>query len=219
MTSNGSTTLTATVGNSNCVSNNVAYKTIRLGTYTTSEYNITQWPTPACKNGNVQVGMPWYYIPPAPNTTYNWYWSSNLTYISGQGTNVVTLKATSSNPTPWVMGRANNECGTGPFHTISLNIDPYCYGYSAYTVSPNPTSDVLRIEPNIEQETASRVANPVNIIQVEIIDKMGMSRLKKQFGNGIKTTTLNVSTLPSDVYTLRIYDGQRWYSHKILIQH
>lgn len=216
-TGNGALGLTATVGG-NCFTNNIAYKTIRLGTYTTSEYNITQWPSNVCLNQTVTFSMPWYYYPPEPGTTYNWTWSG-MTYISGQGTNVLTLRAPSSAPfsTPWVIGRANNSCGSGPMSpTKYLSLNTGCW--SPYRVSPNPSSDYIKIEANLENGILQTINAPV-IVEVQIIDKMGMVRLKKQIGKGLTPLTIPVYNLASDIYTLRIFDGQNWYSHKVSILH
>jgi hypothetical protein len=56
-------------------------------------------------------------------------------------------------------------------------------------------------------------------VEVQIIDKMGMVRLKKQIGKGSTPLTIPVNNLASDIYTLRIFDGQNWYSHKVSILH
>ncbi|MBK8712879.1 MAG: T9SS type A sorting domain-containing protein [Niastella sp.] len=212
--SNGNLTLTARTACSTSVT-----KAVRVGIYSTSDYNITQYPSTVCNNGIVQVGMPWYYTPPAPNTTYNWYYGNGLTYISGQGTNVITLRYNSQGPfsTPWVMGRANNDCGQGPFQTINLSVNPNCY--SSFAVSPNPSTDVINIEPNTDPAAKATLTKPAEIVQVELTDKMGIIRYRQKFGNPAPTATINVSSLPSDVYTLRIFDGQIWFTHKVIIQH
>lgn len=213
-TFSGNVTLTATAA---C--NVSTIKTIRVGVYSTSDYNITQYPSTVCNNGIVQVGMPWYYIPPAPNTTYNWYYGSGLTYISGQGTSVVTLRYKSLGPSsnPWVMGRANNACGQGPFATFNVSFNPYCS--SAFTVFPNPSSDVIKIEANADPTVKSIFTKPVEVRQVEMLDKMGIIKYKKTYAKGVITANISVSKLPNDIYTLRIYDGQTWFTHKISIVH
>lgn len=225
---NGVITLTATINNACGTSGSIpnvnwqvvsTKQQIRVGTYTTSEYNITQYPSTVCNNGIVQVGMPWYYTPPAPNTTYNWYYGGGLTYISGQGTNVVTLRYNSQGPftTPWVMGRANNDCGQGPFQTLNLSVNPNCY--SSFAVSPNPSSDIINIEPNNDPAAKTTLKLPAEINQVELTDKMGIVRYRQKFGKSATRATINVSNLPSDIYTLRIFDGQIWFTHKVIIQH
>ncbi len=45
-TGNGTVTLSATIGNVKCFTNNAAFKSIRLGTYLTSEYSIFPSPSP-----------------------------------------------------------------------------------------------------------------------------------------------------------------------------
>ncbi len=90
------------------------------------------------------------------------------------------------------------------------------FGY--YSVSPNPSSDNIKIAPNSKKGSTSKV-KPSDIRAVEIIDKMGSIKYKQQFNKGLTTVTLSVNQLPNDIYTLRIFDGQKWYALRIVIQH
>ena len=226
----GNITLTATISNV-CGGQQPIVLTkqqIRIGTYSTSEYHITQWPTPVCVNKNVQVGMPWYYYPPAPGTTYNWYWSSNLTYLSGQGTSVVTLKATSGTPTPWVMGRANNSCGTGPFQTFNLNISQYsCYSFDV-AISPNPASNNLTVDFLDVDETAQDTSLVVPLQKVNSEGKTiiglydiytGIMVKQWKYSESVnKYYNLNLSGIKKGVYVLQVDRDNQTKLTKVLIQ-
>lgn len=216
-TTAGNITLVATV--THCSFTYTTPKNIRVGIYSASDYNITQYPSTVCLNQTVQFGFPWYYFPPASGTTYTWMWGGGLVYVSGQGTSVVTFRAPSSTPIsgiPWVIGRANNACGSGPMsQTKYLVYQTNCW--SQFRVSPNPTSDIIKIDPNPEVEHADK--STIEVQQVELIDKMGTIKYKRNIGKGLNTATISVSHLPNDIYTLRIFDGKTWHSHKVIIQH
>lgn len=216
LANSGNTILTATAGCNSSVTKN-----IRVGAYTTSEYYIISSSPPFCKNQTVQFGLGWWMVPDA--NYYNWVWSG-ANYVSGQGTRVLTLQMPTTvygyNPSVSVGLSVGNACGNSSFLPFSVfSINPNCYSNSPFRVSPNPSSDNLRIEPAIDTETGAALTQPSDIIEIELIDKMGLVKLKRKIGKGIKTTTINVAILPNDVYTMRIFDGQTWHSHKIIIQH
>lgn len=213
----GNVILTATV--THCSFTYTVQKLIRVGTYSTTDYNITQYPSSVCLNQTVQFGFPWYYFTPSSTTTYDWIWGGGLTYVSGQGTSVITLRAPSSAPTgtPWVIGRANNSCGSGPM-SQAKNLVYQTNCYSPFSVAPNPSSDVIKIEVSKDPELKSLISSS-EIREVELIDKMGRVRYKRKLDKGLKVTTIKVNDLPSDIYTLRIFDGQTWHSHKVSVQH
>jgi len=213
----GNITLVATV--THCTFTYTSFKNIRVGTYSAADYNITQYPSTVCLNQTVQFGFPWYYFSPASSTTYTWMWSSDLTYVSGQGTSVITLKAPSSPPisgTPWVIGRADNACGSGPMSQAKyLVYQTDCW--SQFSVSPNPTSDIIKIQPSNNLPLASK--SMLEIQKVELIDKTGSVRYNKSIGKGQFSANISVGHLPNDIYTLRIFDGKGWHSHKVIIKH
>lgn len=214
----GNITLRATV--THCTFTYTRTKNIRVGIYSASDYNITQYPSNVCLNQTVQFGFPWYYFPPVSGTTYTWMWGGGLQYISGQGTSVITFRAPSSAPisgTPWVIGRANNNCGSGPMsQTKYLVYQTNCW--SQFRVFPNPTADIISIESN--SGTINALENDEVIEQVQIFDKMGTLRFSRNFGKrGQASTTVSTRDLPNDVYTLRIFNGTTWHTQKIIVQH
>jgi serine protease len=215
-TGNGWVTLTAKIVLSGCAANTYSKtKTIRVGTYLTSEYNLTQYPDPVCYTGNVQVGMPWYYQPPETGTTYNWIIDqARLDYVTGQGTSIVTVKLKPNIFDPknaWVAGRANNSCGTGP---TSPGFIIEWYPCSGFVLSPNPASG----EVTIEEDPATKVAGAsLEIQQVEIVDRMGIVVQRRSLGNGNTKTTLGIRALKNDVYVVRIFDGKKWHFKQLVV--
>lgn len=110
----------------------------------------------------------------------------------------------------------NNSCASHSryFTRQIIFINPY----GRYSVSPNPSSGNIKIQPFVS--TIGKASQkPLEIRKIELIDKMGAVRHAQNFGNGLTTVNLSVSQLPNDVYTLRIFDGKNWHSHKIIIQH
>jgi len=211
---NGTTSLIATV--QHCTFTYTIYFPIKVGTFTSDEFDIYTEPVgqPFCVNQTVTFGPSASQLLPSTTTTYSWQWlSSSWTYVSGQGTRFLQLKPKSSVTSGWVALVAGNPCGTSPVKMKTFTINPNCQ--SAFSVSPNPSSDVI----NIGQSAESESSVPVNIVQVEIIDRMGNLKTKKDFGKGQISASLNVSSLPSDTYFLRIFDGNVWYSHQVIIRH
>lgn len=91
--------------------------------------------------------------------------------------------------------------------------------WSYYSISPNPSSSNIKIAPNANNNTSKRNLNPLPVQAVEIIDKMGSVKYKHKFGKGLTTVNVDVNQLKNDIYTLRIFDGHKWHSYKIVIHH
>lgn len=214
---NGSVTLKATNSNT-CQSNFSITKNIRVGTYLTSEYTI--YPSvspPYCWGTTVQFGLGYWMVPEA--TGYQWMYSSNWQYVSGQGTRVITLRArpTSFPSSGSVSLRVSNICGGGNIMTpINYAFQPNCTG-ARFAISPNPTSEMLTIDQIDDAKTGKTPKSEIQ--EVELIDKMGTLQFKQKFGKGLLKTTILINNLPDDVYTIRIFDGDSWYIDKIIIQH
>lgn len=212
MNGNGSIYLTATVGGA-CFTNNTTTTTIRLGTYLTSEFDIYSEPVtqPFCKNQLITFGPAASELL-APSTYYNWSWGSGWTYVSGLNTRYLQLRVSNGNfYSGTVMLRAGNNCGTSDIKYKIFSFNPGCN--SPYRVSPNPSTNLIRIEPQIDNKETT----VTEIREIEIIDRSGQIKFKQKLSKGQIQMNLNVSFLPSDIYTLRIFDGEIWYSHKVVV--
>ena len=53
---------------------------------------------------------------------------------------------------------------------------------------------------------------------LQIVDKV--KNIRKQYRYAISTSsvTLNISDLPTDVYIVRIFDGQKWINQQLVIK-
>ena len=85
-----------------------------------------------------------------------------------------------------------------------------------FTVSPNPSNENISVSAN---NSGTNTLKQVEVREVELIDKMGATKYKRRLGNGLTAANISVSNLPSDIYTLRIFDGEVWHSYKVSIQH
>ena len=221
-TGNGSTVLTAVVGG-NCFTNNYVTKTIRIGTYAASEYNITQNPATVYLGNTVQFGMPWYYYPPESGTTYNWNWDGSLDYISGQGTSVVTLGTSrvTQLQKPWVIGKANNSCGSGP---MSPAVYLSYYNGASIVITPNPAKNQIFVSSLTTNQTGTEKLSTRNsgssslMYGIKIIDRFGVMRKILQYKAGITSTIIPVADLNAGTYIISVFNGKYWSSQKLLIQ-
>lgn len=110
----------------------------------------------------------------------------------------------------------NNSCAYhSRYFTRRITVQNQ-WGY--YSVSPNPSSGDIKIAPNTNTTSKANV-KPLEVQAVEVIDKMGAIKFRQKFGTGLTTVNVSVRQLPNNIYTLRIFDGQKWHSHKIVVQH
>lgn len=150
-------------------------------------------------------------------TSYEWY-------VDG------VLKATTIRPSYNLPMNGNVSCGNSYYFGVVAagncgnSLQPYIIAEMPpcefpYTVSPNPSSDNVRIEINNSEMAKANTKKSAEIQEVELYDKMGLIKRKQKFGKGQTAATISVVALPNDVYTLRIFDGKIWQSCKIIIQH
>jgi hypothetical protein len=162
------------------------------------------------------TGIDHYY----PNGPYQWYCTSSGVLPST--TKTASLKFTSSGDYTLTV-RPNNACGLGPVSVYSetLHASSSCSG-GFYLVSPNPVSSNLNIETITTSNVNSTLTAKNNISgfdRLEVIDKTGNIVLRKSYPQNTKKTNLNVSKLRSNIYVVRIFNGNISEEHKIIVQH
>lgn len=113
-----------------------------------------------------------------------------------------------------VLDIINNNCSQSRSFTRTITVQD-TFGY---IVSPNPSSNNITIQP-LSSSTNKTTAKPVEIQEVELVNKMGVVSYRQKFNKGSTTAILSVNALPNDLYVLRIFDGKIWHSHKVLVQH
>jgi hypothetical protein len=127
----------------------------------------------------------------------------------------------SNGTTCTVMVRPVNSCGkeasSEPFKWIIVSyICPL--SQTTFTVSPNPSSTVIKISTSGTSDNVKSISSPDGFSEIEIFDKMGNLKKRLKYSKGTKFTTIDVSSLPTDNYVLRIFNGVAWEEYKVIIQ-
>lgn len=163
----------------------------------------------------------WVVTGPAPGSGYGW---SNFTKSGSNcsftlsGTNAPTI------PLQVTLTNTQNGCTTSASNNKIVVFVGSIQGASmtAFEVSPNPASTMLNISPadNANQLSAiEKNSITPTIKEIRLIDKMGNIKLTKRYADNLtKTDRINISDLPNDMYTLLIFNGTDWESHKIIKQ-
>lgn len=134
--------------------------------------------------------------------------------LSGQGGSEINIQLNNSPGNGFYIGlKENNVCGTSRVLGTKQGTIIYCDGGGGNTttrISPNPTTG---------QTTISLVSDSkdLEIKEVRIKNKMGRIFVIQKFSN-LKQKTIDLSTLPNDVYIVDVFDGKKWNSHKIIVQ-
>ncbi|MFZ1528853.1 MAG: M4 family metallopeptidase [Ferruginibacter sp.] len=215
-TGTGFTTITATVTSGSQVQTKTKY--IKVGPYSdfqvqisgytmvplnyTSSYSVNMTNYPGISNLTWTWPSPPYYYPP-----YAW------SQVYSGGTNYKILRSGSAASTGDIRVYFS-ACGVNSYGS---KWTAWGYGGPSYRLTPNPASDVVRID---ELDAAEKMPAVTGIQTVEIVDRLGTVVLKKLFAKGVSNgISIPVSLLKSDLYTVRIFNGKEWRSYKLLIQH
>ncbi|MBL7764337.1 MAG: T9SS type A sorting domain-containing protein [Chitinophagaceae bacterium] len=149
-------------------------------------------------------------------TSYKWYLNGVLKATTTSSNYQLPMSGNVSCGNFYYFGvRAVSVCGTSAESYIGADMPP-C-GFS-FKVSPNPSTDYVKIETNNEINATLSDKKTIEVQEIEIYDKTGIVKIRQKFGSGQTTANVSVAALPSDFYTLRIFDGQVWQSCKIIIQ-
>jgi hypothetical protein len=206
----GFVTLTATISNA-CVANPTVI----------SKSNIivgSPKPGPISWTWNAPPNRVMLYVDDVPGaTSYQWYLDGVLKATTTASYYHLPMNGNVSCGNFYYFGvKAVNSCGISSESYVGATMPPCGF---RYTISPNPSSDNITIESNQESEAKFGEKTSSEIQQIEIIDKMGAIRKIQKFSKGVIRVNVTVSALPTDVYTLRIFDGKTWHSTKIVVQH
>jgi hypothetical protein len=154
-------------------------------------------------------------VPALPSAVeYRWYINGQLVETtSGNFLSTRNWPCTSEGEGLSVM--AITGCGaTSPIYGGTYS--PICYGYrtsSNLKLYPNPASSKVTIRLEDLQVTDKKInskSSPIRlleIVQVKIIDKTGLTRKLIKFQKGSKAASFDISELVSDLYYLDISDG------------
>jgi hypothetical protein len=211
--SNGNETIRVTLTNS-CGTSRVVNKSVHFGPYSSSDYPISG-PSSACKNQSVSFST----NDLAGATNYQWTWSSNWSYTSGQGTRNLSLTTGSTTGNFPVTVRVDNSCGNGGSAAVKTVFVNNCGGRAfTFTVSPNPTTGGLNITAVQDRSKTNGILNIAKIYQIKILDQSGNTLKHFNYLKGIGSTNIDLRNLTAGVYTICAYNGVEWSYKQIVKQ-
>jgi hypothetical protein len=181
-------------------------------------------PTPSITAEKITpIDLPTEYRFTAPLlycATYNWYGNNELIESNVYPLNVlewyfpplvrITIKCNIS-----------NTCGTSPYsNSIIKRGDPVPTGatqVSNYSIYPNPASSEITISQAVSTLSISstETKKPKAIKSIKIMDNFGTTRIVKNFGNETLNAKINLSTLPTGSYLIRVNEGIEAESYTI----
>lgn len=95
----------------------------------------------------------------------------------------------------------------GATKTDGVTVYSNCYnGEFAYSISPNPTFSNLQV---------SSTDKKTNTKPIKITDKTGTIKKRYTYSENLISITINISSLPPDIYYIQIFDGKKWTSKAI----
>lgn len=106
-----------------------------------------------------------------------------------------------------------NSCGEGAATYTSVEVSDWC-GWG-FTASPNPANNSVEVA--LDEQTVKN-DRTMSIREIHVTDKLGNVVKQFKYGTGNKRTSLNISSLKSDVYFLRVFNGKEWKSKSIVKQ-
>ncbi|MFT3948485.1 MAG: T9SS type A sorting domain-containing protein [Agriterribacter sp.] len=213
-TQTGTITITATITRPCSESKVIMTKTVYIGMTT---------PGPISWEWNLPPNRVHLYVDAVPNaTSYQWYLNGTLKSTTSSNTYNLPMNGNVSCGGFYYFGvKAVGSCGTSQESYVGATM-PSCN--NALSVFPNPASDNVIIElgsaaNDVSTLKTSATAASAVIQEIVVYDKLGIVRFRKKFSEGGSTQTISLSGLPSDVYTLQVFDGASWQSKKIIVKH
>jgi len=136
--------------------------------------------------------------------------NSSITYWANGNVGVVFSPPVNSSSYISMNVQTNNACGS-----TNTPLVFYYNGTSYYSISPNPVNDVLSLSAG--SSTNETELQDKGIKRIQIINKMGLVALERTNVSVGGRISINVSSLPPDVYTLIIYRGDGTEKHKFIV--
>lgn len=134
----------------------------------------------------------------------NYIWTAPGTIYNGQGSKEIDVQYGASPTSGQIVTiKASNGCGTGPVKVLSGVSINFCPRLSAETnpselnIYPNPSSENITVEWKSVQEGQASIS---------VLDIAGRTVLNQSVDctEGLQQTTINVSTLASGTYILKL---------------
>ena len=177
--------------------------TVSFGAITDSKA-ITACPIEITGPSRIRCGYSeMYYMPLISGASYSWSSYAGIVYVSGSGTSAVGVAPS------YIWGDEEYDAIVCTFN----NVPKYKWvtisdGKSPVKPFPNPVSDILNVEIEADaivelKTTRSLDTDPT--FDIRLYDSMG--NLVRQTATKSITTQFNVTSLPSGVYSLHVYNG------------
>jgi hypothetical protein len=102
-----------------------------------------------------------------------------------------------------IFANEQNACGIGSVQTLDIFVNDNCNGggFSAFSISPNPTSNDVQV---------SSTDKKTNIKEIRVTDKTGNIKKSIKYSIDVISTRIDISLLPPDIYYIQIFDGKKW---------
>ncbi|MCC6257881.1 MAG: hypothetical protein IT254_06145 [Chitinophagaceae bacterium] len=215
-TSSGNITLIANV--TSCGTTLQVTKPVHIGPYTSSDFNLNV-------DGAINGYLQW-----CPNKTYSFYVNSGT--LGATGSNylwtiptgwtqnyisnylcVLNSPNTTSPPTGSINVSFTEGCGTTVNKSMFLAYSSTACNYTnpCFQYSPNPASSYLNIS------VASGCIGSTYIRKIELVRaSTGTSVYYQDYTYGsVTSTTIVMSSYPTGIYYLKIFDGTNWSTYSI----
>lgn len=149
-------------------------------------------------------------------TSYQWYSNGVLKATTTEPYYALPMAGNVSCGNFYYFGvKAVGLCGVSDETYVGDYMPPCYFGYK---ISPNPAFNTINIQ-TLNEDHKMNVQKAEGIQKIEIYDKMGAIRFQKVFALAQWNTSISVTALPNDIYTLRIFNGNNWQSTKVIVQH
>jgi hypothetical protein len=187
-----------------------------------TEYYTNVWVVdPTAIDCNQPHCIRWEYVSSSGYATYT---------TNGPDVQVV-IPASPANG--WIRLRCitQNACGTYSMDywftpqpsTLSCPVFNPCLVAERTEVITNNTTDKILLSPNPTngqfKVLLSTDAKEAVIREVRIKNKMGIAVYQQVFKNLQNEQTINLYNLPTDIYIVEVFDGKKWLTEKLSLQH
>ncbi len=159
-------------------------------------------------------------------TSYKWGFPSYSTTTNGifwtdLGSGGLSLSSKINNGNATFRCTMSNSCGSAYqdyyFTTSNLVMMAAVAAPVQFSVSPNPASSNITIKAQSATSPSIGTTTGTSFSTVQIVDKMGVLKKIFNYPSGTSNAILDISSLPTDVYVARIFDGTNWESHSVII--
>ena len=201
---NGVVTLSTTV--TSCNQTVILTKPIAVG-------NSTPSIIASKLSGNGEPTLWQFTATDIPGATFDWYASGTL--VETNASNFFEYEFLCG-VSKIIKCKAVNACGTSAFSN-SIGKAGECFGNRSFIIAPNPAVIILTISVKKERKSEFNSNNLTSISEVQVIDKFGTLKKRQQYINSTNAVTIDISSLPTDTYILKVLNGGNWEEYQIIV--